>query len=199
MEYVCHLGVTVTGAYQNGSPCIIKDAIAACTAVPVEITALNAAVQDTLPVSESLAELYCQAVVNCMQTAGSERKRKNVRNDAVSTIQLLLLAMSYHPTSAAVQENGAHALSSFAYKSPANILDIVSRGGLEILYLAAESQHATWTTHLRVCMTLYYIALYSRTGKSALQASRAADVARHVNAVNKDIPYASFLTHLSCE
>jgi len=160
MEYVCHLGVTVTTAYQIGSPSMTKDAMAACTAVPMVMTALNAAVQDTLPVSESIAKLYCQAVVNCMQTAGSERKRKNMRNDNVSTIQLLLLAMSSHAASAAVQENGTNALSSFAYKSPANILDIISLGGLEVLYLAAECQHSTWTTHLRVCMTLYCIALY---------------------------------------
>lgn len=144
---------------------------------PAHIAGLNAVSETVLANSVKAAKAYCRALA-CIVAWGTH---KDLPDDIVldpSTVARVLVLMDSHLARTDVQEDGVYALSALTNFNRANSAGILQHGGLATLFAAADTHIASENLQNVVCMVLYNVALFCDTGKAALLASRAVDVAR---------------------
>ena len=176
------------------SPAAVAPAMAACVkgkahegVIPAAaMTAFNAAVEHVLPGSVEVAKAYCEVVDHIVGNAGANAQ--NSITAGVATVALVLTAMTSHTHSEDVQQWGAYALGGLAWGNPVNIAGILSHGGPDVLYTAADIHIASANVQHRVCWALNIIADYSADGRAVLlRDGRADDVATRAKATHSDL------------
>ena len=150
-----------------------------------DMAALNAAVEHVLPSSVEVAKAYCEAVKHIVWRAGADELNRITAG--VATVALVLTAMTSHTHSEDVQRRGAWALAGLAIVNPVIIAGILSHGGPDVLYTAADTHIASANVQGNVCRALYYIARDSADGRAVLRDGRAADVVTRAKAAHSGL------------
>ena len=199
MDLVSSLRAFVVSSYQGACPHGVFDAITLCAKTqrfegeisPADMAVLNAAVEPGLGSSVVLATAYCKTVKHIVWDAGAHEHNRVTAG--VYTVEQVLLAMTSHVCDADVQEEGAGALAALAIGNPVNIAGMLALGGIETLITSADTHIAARMVQNYVCDALYFIAKWSADGKTALLASRAAEVATQATATHSGMLYADYL------
>lgn len=199
MNSVSSVDIVNTSSYQGACPHSINAAMIACTKAKehdgvishADVTAINDAVEPVLASSAALAVVYCKGVLHIVCWAGADEENRIAAG--VATIQRVLLAMTLHVEDADVQEEGACALAYLAYNNSVNLAGMLALGGLQTLITAADAHIASEDVQNYVCMALYCIARDSADERTALRASRAADVATRAQDLYPDLYYHALL------
>jgi len=148
-------------AYAITSCKIVKSHASFFAITSEQLTALNIASEHAVSDSVTVALAYCDAVLLTVYSGppGSQIKNRTIAGAvSPSCVALVLSCMRAWPLKADVQIIGIRALSELSWKNFANIADMRSFGGFEVLFAAADMHVSSRDLQWRVCSLLTWVA-----------------------------------------
>ena len=193
MDLVSSVDIVITGTYQGACPHSLAAAMATCSkgksqspaVTAADMAELNDAVETGLGSCAVLATAFCGTVYHIVWHAGAFEQ--NCITAGVATVERVLLAMTSHVENEVLQQDCARALAGLAYENPVNIAGMLALGAPDTLFVSADTHIASGIVQDKVCWALYRILCSSADGKTALRASRAADMATRAKDLYPDL------------